>query len=232
MKLMIKRCQNTGKKYLHYTRNRDPEKYMGSGTYWVNHIKKHGGPIINCTVIETDNQELITNYALYMSEKLNIVDSEDWANQIPETCLQGCTGWSAKTREKIAKSWTPDRRVKTSEWSKALWEDPQFRKKMEQVSVDFWNNPENRKATSDRWAGKNNPQYGSSRTGEDNPMYGVHRYGKDSPNYGNKWTPEMKEAMSIKKRGKKLLRHKCPHCGRIVGGRRWHFDNCKHKENI
>lgn len=44
-----------------------------------------------------------------------------------------------------------------------------------------------------------------TRTGKDNPNYGNHRFaGKNNPNYGHKMSEESKQAISEKKRGKKL----------------------------
>ncbi len=92
MKLMIKRHQDTGLKYLHYTNREDDSKYLGSGTHWKRHLKKHGPNVISCLVLESDNQKLMTNYALYMSEELDIINSKDWANLCYENCLGGTPG--------------------------------------------------------------------------------------------------------------------------------------------
>ncbi len=97
---MIKRHQDTGLKYLHYTNREDDSKYLGSGTHWKHHLKKHGTNVISCLVLEGDNQKLMTNYALYMSEELDIVNSKDWANLIPEDCLQGGTAGMSVARDK------------------------------------------------------------------------------------------------------------------------------------
>lgn len=52
--------------------------------------------------------------------------------------------------------------------------------------------------------GSKNPMYNNGHriAGSKNGMYGVRRYGKDSPNYGHKWTPELKEKLSKKLKGK------------------------------
>ncbi len=105
MKLMIKRHQDTGLKYLHYT-NKDTSKskyYLGSGKYWKRHLKKHGNNVISCLFLESDNQKLMTNYALHISEKCNVVESEGWANLVPEDCLRGGSHGpcSEETKQKI-----------------------------------------------------------------------------------------------------------------------------------
>ena len=101
-----------------------------------------------------------------------------------------------------------------------------------------------------RFKGENSPNWGKKLTpeirekiskskkgqsaGKNNPMYGVHRYGKENPMYGKKHTPEALEKMSKSRKGKKQPVLECPHCGKI-GGRsnmkRYHFDNCKFRED-
>ncbi len=101
MKLMIKRHQDTGLKYLHYTNrtDKDVDNYLGSGVYWKRHLKKHGTNVISCLVLESDNQKLMTNYAVYISEECDIVASDEWANLTPENCLQGSMAGMVTVRE-------------------------------------------------------------------------------------------------------------------------------------
>lgn len=71
--------------------------------------------------------------------------------------------------------------------------------------------------------------------------------GEKNPNFGNKWTQEMKDAMSQLKSGKALspdilqkrrekmskIQYVCEHCGKITGIKtnyiRWHGDKCRHR---
>jgi hypothetical protein len=89
--LYIKKHSITGLKYFGKTTESDPYKYLGSGTYWKKHYKKHGKEFIE-TIWVSDpftDKELLIEFALKFSEENNIVKSKDWANLIPENGLQG-----------------------------------------------------------------------------------------------------------------------------------------------
>ena len=82
--LYVKQHIITGLKYFGKTLN-NPFKYPGSGTYWKNHCKKHGKKYIKTIEIwGFDDQKLCTQFALKFSKQNNIVESEEWANLIPE----------------------------------------------------------------------------------------------------------------------------------------------------
>jgi len=49
---------------------------------------------------------------------------------------------------------------------------------------------------------------------------------------GFKHSDETKRKMSISKLGKKKPANVCPHCNLLTASKRWHFNNCKFKENI
>jgi hypothetical protein len=64
---------------------KNPEKYLGSGSYWVRHIKKHGKQyVINLWYCLFYNELECREFALQFSKQHNIVESKEWANQIPE----------------------------------------------------------------------------------------------------------------------------------------------------
>lgn len=91
--IYIKQHKITKKKYLGFTKRKDPFKYKGSGKYWTQHIKKHG-------VKEVETLELYSfhtkqeawEFAKSLSEKLNIVESAEWANLKPEGLDGGAIG--------------------------------------------------------------------------------------------------------------------------------------------
>ena len=60
--------------------------YLGSGSYWKNHIKKHGEEHVETLwyCLFTD-QESLSEFAINFSTQEHIVESTNWANQIPET---------------------------------------------------------------------------------------------------------------------------------------------------
>lgn len=82
--LYIKQHKHTGLKYFGKTIRKDPTKYKGSGTYWLNHIKQHGNDVdtVWCELFTT--QESLVENAITFSKNNNIVESKDWANLIPE----------------------------------------------------------------------------------------------------------------------------------------------------
>ena len=81
--LYVKQHNTTGLKYFGRT-IQNPFKYNGSGSYWINHLKKHGYDISTLEVYTFDDQDLCTDFALNFSRNHNIVESKNWANQIPE----------------------------------------------------------------------------------------------------------------------------------------------------
>lgn len=101
--LYIKQHSITGLKYFGKT-VKDPLKYLGSGTYWKRHIKKHKTEyIITLWYHQFDTQDLLTEFALLFSEEYDIVNSGDWANLIPENGVSGSPKGLIKTKEHIKK---------------------------------------------------------------------------------------------------------------------------------
>ena len=83
--LYVKTHNKTGLKYLGKTTNKDPHKYSGSGGVWKSHLKEYGIDYITEVLqICKDNKEL-SYWGRYYSNLWNIVESNEWANQIPET---------------------------------------------------------------------------------------------------------------------------------------------------
>lgn len=88
--LYVKQHSITKLKYFGKTMKRDPFKYLGSGTRWLNHINKHGKS--NVTTLDVwgfDDQDLCTAFALKFSEDNDIVNSPEWANLRPENGIDG-----------------------------------------------------------------------------------------------------------------------------------------------
>jgi len=81
--LYVKTHNKTGLKYLGKT-VRNPYSYKGSGTRWINHIKKHGNDVKTQILFETNDKEKLKEIGLYYSELWNIVESNEWANIKPE----------------------------------------------------------------------------------------------------------------------------------------------------
>jgi hypothetical protein len=83
-----------GLKYFCKTVQTNIEKYTGSGTDWVKHVKKYGKKNIK-TIWVSDwfyCPHHIQDFAMMFSEYNNIVEDTQWANKIPENGLTGMTG--------------------------------------------------------------------------------------------------------------------------------------------
>jgi hypothetical protein len=88
--LYIKQHLVTGKCYLGKTIRHNPEKYLGSGSYWKNHISKYGKDHVVTLwyCLFTDKASLV-ECASALSKLYDIVNSPIWANQMDETGLGG-----------------------------------------------------------------------------------------------------------------------------------------------
>jgi len=82
--LYIKTHNKTGLKYLGKT-VQDPFTYRGSGKRWINHIKKHGNDVTTEILGQYESIDDLRKDSVVMSEKFDIVNSEEWANLRPET---------------------------------------------------------------------------------------------------------------------------------------------------
>ena len=98
--LYIKQHSVTGLKYFGKTCKEDPYSYLGSGTHWERHYKKHGKEYIEtdwCKLF-TSLEECVT-YALTFSIENDIVKSDEWANKIPENGINGGDNFLSYTSE-------------------------------------------------------------------------------------------------------------------------------------
>jgi len=97
-----------GLKYLGIT-TRDPYKYLGSGKYWRRHLKAHkfsASDIKTEIVFSSTIEKEVNTVALEYSEKFNVVESEDFANLMPESGMDCTLGrpCSEETKRKISES--------------------------------------------------------------------------------------------------------------------------------
>lgn len=98
--LYIKQHRITKLKYFGKTIRKDPYKYKGSGTRWINHIKYHKNLVDTIWLkLFTDIDELV-EYAVKFSIEHDIVNSHEWANLIEETGLIGITSAQASEYNK------------------------------------------------------------------------------------------------------------------------------------
>lgn len=116
--LYVKQHSRTGLKYFGKT-VKDPYSYLGSGTRWCQHIRKHGTQYVETIDFWAfENQEDASKFAIEFSNINDIVNSENWANLVIEdakdgTFPKGYTPWnkgkkmSSEFREKCSKRRKP-----------------------------------------------------------------------------------------------------------------------------
>ena len=84
--LYVKQHSVTGKLYFGKTIKKDPVKYLGSGLHWTRHLHKYGKEHVVTLWYELfiDHAECM-KFALEFSEKMDIVNSDQWLNLRVET---------------------------------------------------------------------------------------------------------------------------------------------------
>lgn len=91
-RLYIKRHNVSRIKYLGKTTLPDPYTYEGSGVLWKKHIKKYGKDISTLWVSEVfTDKDLLIEFATFLSQELDIVKSNEWANLMEENGIGGGT---------------------------------------------------------------------------------------------------------------------------------------------
>ncbi len=115
--LYIKTHNKTGLKYFGKTTSKTPHKYKRSGSYWNNHLSKHGNDISTEIIGFYKTYDECLNAAITYSRINDIIKSENYANLKDET-LNG--GWE-HVNERIdeeAKMWRRKGRITHSD---AIW---------------------------------------------------------------------------------------------------------------
>ena len=125
--LYLKTHNKTGLKYLGKT-VRDPYLYNGSGVYWSKHLEKHGNDIHTDILFETTCKEEFKKVATEISEKLNIIESAEFANMTIEQGQGGITQ-TGEEHHLFGKPW--GRGVKGSNAGK---ENPNYGKRGKEAS--------------------------------------------------------------------------------------------------
>lgn len=95
-RLYIKQCPHCGLKYFGKSSGKNIEKYPGSGTYWLNHLKTHNVEPTHLWNSDWYTDTSIKRFALKFSSINNIVESKNWANQIPEDGMNGFSSEESK----------------------------------------------------------------------------------------------------------------------------------------
>jgi hypothetical protein len=127
---------------------RNIEKYKGSGTYWLRHIKKHNSSVIHLWNSDWYHDTRIVRFATLFSRLNSIVSSRDWANLMEENGLGGV----------IAGSTRPEH-SKTMQGKN----NPMYGKNHTKDSIDRM------RLNS---LGEKNGMFGKDQSGTNNPMFG------------------------------------------------------------
>ena len=101
--LYIKTQNQTGLKYFGKTTKKDPNKYKGSGKYWLNHLKKHGNDVHTEILGVFESIEECKKIAIKFSTENNIVESKSWANLRMENGIDGAPIGNTFSQESIEK---------------------------------------------------------------------------------------------------------------------------------
>jgi hypothetical protein len=98
--LYIKKHKKTGLKYFGKTTKINVEQYRGSGKRWKSHLKLHGNDVETMWISEPFYCiESLNEFALFFSEVFDIVNSNEWANLIPENGFDGAPKGIIRTEE-------------------------------------------------------------------------------------------------------------------------------------
>jgi hypothetical protein len=218
--LYIKEHSVTRLRYLGKTTKSDPYKYQGSGKHWVRHINKHGLDHVKTIWVSepfTDKSRLV-EFAMLMSEELDVVKSNNWANLKEENGLDGAIPGV-----------TP--------WNKGIPRTDEEKQAMSQARKGFvaWNKgvpckEETKSKLKDRKRTEETKLKIQSARAKQVIIHSEETKKKISDSHKGKIvTEETKFAMRKPKR--KIV---CPHCNMLGGSNnmyRWHFNNCKLKGN-
>ena len=107
--LMIKTHLKTGLKYLCKTSTDNPKypfKYLGSGKYWLRHLRVHGRTINTEILKVCDTKEELIQEGIYYSRLFDVVESDEFANMVEERGDGGPT--------MLGRSITPEQNLKKS----------------------------------------------------------------------------------------------------------------------
>lgn len=188
----------------------DPVQYLGSGTYWKKHLKKHGKDISTPWCQRFEDRDELVSYALQFSKENNIVESKEWANLIDEDGLHGF----------------PTGQIRSDQHKENLSKANKGRKDTRTPEVKALAG----KKASAKLRGKKKPAGFGDKVSKSH--LGKSLSSKAKENMSASWTEERKAAQAIIQTKRNAARPilTCPHCGKqgVNGGimRKFHFENC------
>ena len=251
--LYVKTHNKTGLKYFGKTTKKNPNKYRGSGKYWLRHLKSHGNDVSTEIIGIFENEIICKQYALNFSKQNNIVLSDKWANLQEENGLDGATIghkghiFTVKQLEKISIS------------SKKNWDNEEYKNKMKEIQKNAWTK-ERKLNHSLKLKGRKRPDqserlkkdYRTKKRGKPignkNPRDNILKETMRQHMLGRKLSEETKRKISeskknLSKESKEKLRiatlnhpkKTCIHCNKTLDIRnfgKYHGDKCKFNLHI
>lgn len=230
--LYLKTHNKSGLKYLGKTK-RNPHTYRGSGLIWQRHIKKYGYDVTTEVLFESDNIETFKKVAFEYSKKLNIVESEEFANLTHEMGDGGSTNLNRKLskhwKNNISKSVSQTRN--NTQWKNSVGKEAikkDLLKKNDPDWIEKIGKPSWEKIKQKVTETKNNPNWKKENSIECPHCHKI----VDKGNY-KRWHGEKCEVINprISVPIKNIIM--CPHCNKKgkdgSAMKRWHFDNCDRK---
>lgn len=161
--LYVKTHNKTGLKYLGKTTKQDPHKYTGSGTRWLNHLKKHGYDYSTIILRECHSNEEIKQWGMYYSSLWNVVENREWANLKPES---GDGGVTVEIAKKISNSLKGHKRSEESI------------RKSNEANRNIRRSDEFKQHLTEKRLGNNNPFYRKTHSEETKLHWSKIRTGK------------------------------------------------------
>ena len=198
--LYVKQHIVTGLLYFGVTRQKNPLKYKGSGVYWKKHLSKYGNNVKTLEVWGFDDINICSDFAWKFSKDNDIVESEAWANLIPENGTDGTTGIDNTRNIDYVKTHA---NIKNKTYEQIYGP--------ERAAILKQSRSESNKRTK-RGVQMSELQRAKRR----------HPYGPRSD--------EFKSKLSLIARSRPKVSAVCPHCGKqgvLRSLKRWHFDRCK-----
>lgn len=229
--LYLKTHNVTGLKYLGKTEASDPHQYSGSGMYWLRHLEKHGKDVRTEILFETSDKELFKEVALEYSHRLNVVESNEYANLVHECGDGGCNNlgrtlsdeWkknigNSVSQTKNSKEWKETVGKSAREKDSLIKNDPEWRENVGKPSWEAGAKKQSETKLDPEWISKH--------------QLICEHYNKsvDTANY-ERWHGD--NCSVVKPRISTPIKNyiTCPHCfkeGKDGSAmRRWHFNNCK-----
>lgn len=232
--LYLKTHNKTGLKYLGKTENNDPHHYQGSGIIWQRHIKKHGYDVTTEILFESNDPEIFKKVALEYSEKLNVVDSKEFANLVHEMGNGGANNlgrnFSESWKQNLSNSAS---KIKNDDqWKNTIGKETRLKDsiiKNDPIWREIIGKPSWEKAKQNQINTKNKQKWKKENSIECPYCHKI----VDVGNY-KRWHGD--NCSIVKNRTKISIKNyvTCPHCNTTgkdgSAMKRWHFNKCKWKD--